>query len=84
MDQRKKISPPKIAKAWGLDPNKIIGWIKSGELRAINVATTAGGRPRFLVDEADLAEFEARRAVSPPPAATPRRRRSAGDVKEFF
>lgn len=61
------------------------GWIRRGELRAINAATRLGSRPRYLVDVDDLAAFESRRAVT---AATksPRRRpkRLNVDVTEFF
>lgn len=33
---RTKLSPPELAKRWGIDPAKVIAWIHSGELRAIN------------------------------------------------
>ena len=46
--QRTKSTPPQLAAEWGIDTHKIIGWIRSGELRAINVATTRTGRPEVL------------------------------------
>jgi hypothetical protein len=82
---RQKLSPPKIAKLWGIGPAKVVGWIHSGELPAINVATRPGGRPRYLVDQNDLLAFEAKRRVVPPSRPPPRRRRSScSDVTEFF
>jgi hypothetical protein len=81
--KRTKLSPPQLAAQWGVDVHKIIGWIRSGELRAINVATTRTGRPRYLIDQVDIALFEAARVVQPP---TPRirRRRIDPDVIQFF
>jgi hypothetical protein len=43
---RKKITPPQLAAQWGVDVAKIITWIRSGELRAINAATDRNGRAR--------------------------------------
>ncbi len=30
---RTKLTPPELGRRWGLDPHKIVGWIRSGELR---------------------------------------------------
>jgi hypothetical protein len=79
---RSHLTPPQVAQRYGVSPEKVIAWIRAGELRAVNVATTLGGRPRWRIDPADLALFEARRAAVPVPAA--RRRRVAGDVIEYF
>ncbi len=81
---RAKLTPPKAARLYGVSPVKILSWIRNGELRAFNAATSATGRPRWLIDEADLAAFEQRRAAQPPPAAAPRRRKAAAGVIEFF
>jgi hypothetical protein len=81
--RRRKLTPPELAKQWGIDPAKILAWIRAGELRAIDGATQRGGRPRFLIDEADIAAFEAARAVQPPVARV-RRRRGKSQVIEFF
>lgn len=80
---RKKISPPQLAAQWGVDVAKILHWIKTGELRAINVATDRNGRVRYAIDVADIAIFEAARTVQPP---TPRvrRRRVDPNVIQFF
>jgi hypothetical protein len=72
-----------LAKLWGVDPGKIVHWIKSGELRAINIATDRNARHRYAIDVADIAIFEAARAVTPP---TPRvrRRRADPSIIQFF
>jgi len=81
---RSKITPPELAARWGIDCHKVLQWIRSGELKAIDAATKLGGRPRYLIDHADVAAFEARRAVGAP-APTPRRRRVKQlDVIEFI
>lgn len=82
-EHRTKITPPELARRWGIGVDKVLGWIRRGELRAINVATTLGIRPRWLIDPADIAAFEERRAASPPPAKI-RRHRSAMQITEYI
>jgi transposase len=62
---RRKTTPPKLARRYGVDVHKIIRWIETGELRAMNLATTTSGRPRWAIDEADIVAFEERRAAKP-------------------
>ena len=81
--KRTKLTPPQLAAAWGIDVAKVLHWIKAGELRAINVATDRNGRPRYAIDVADIAVFEASRAVQPP-APRIRRRRADPNVIAFF
>jgi hypothetical protein len=81
--RKTKLTPPQLAAQWGVDVHKIIVWIRSGELRAINVATTRTGRPRYAIDLADVAIFEAGRSVQPP-APRLRRRRKDPSIIEFF
>lgn len=80
---RQKSTPPQVAQLWGVSPEKVIEWIKAGELRAINAATRCGGRPRYLIDLHDLEAFELRRSAAPV-ANTRRRRRSEPGVIEYF
>ena len=79
----RKTTPPKLARRYGTDVKKILHWIHSGELKAINLATDKNGRVRYAIDESDIAIFEAARAVQPP---TPRirRRRVDPNVIQFF
>jgi hypothetical protein len=80
---RQKLTPPQLARRWGVSPDKILAWIRSGELRAFNAATNRGGRPRWLIDEADVKAFETLRSASAQPF-TRRRSRSMDQVIEFF
>lgn len=56
------LSPAAIAKSRGINTSKVLGWIHSGQLRALNYATRPNGVPRWRIDPADLAEFDASRA----------------------
>lgn len=72
---KRKLTPPDIARLWGITPDKVLVWIRSGELRAIDASTTQGERPRYLVDIDDLAAFErGRSTVQPAPKPATRRR----------
>jgi excisionase family DNA binding protein len=84
LDRERWLTPPAIARRLGVHPDKIVSWLKSGELRGVDVATRLGGRPRYRVDPDDLEDFLERRAVTPPPPKQRRRRRSQTDVIEFF
>ena len=63
---------------------KILTWITTGELRAINLANRTGGGPRYRIAASALADFLNRRAASaePTPPKPPRNRRRA-EVKSF-
>ena len=80
--ERTKVSVPYLAKEWGVSTAKITAFIKAGELRAINVATSPTQRPRYLIDRLDIQAFEAARQVLP--VAGKLRRRAATGVKNFF
>jgi hypothetical protein len=81
----KKLTPPELAKRYGIESVKVLAWIRSGELRAINIATRPDGRPRFLIDEEDVIAFENRRAANSQPKPEPPRHRQAGrPVRQFF
>ena len=79
------LSPPAVAEALGCNQTKILGWIRSGELRGVNVAAKVGGRPRWRISLEDLEGFLQRRAASPVPKVARRRtRRTELDVVKFF
>jgi excisionase family DNA binding protein len=78
-------SPPQIAKPLGIDPGKVRGWIDSGELRAVNVATNRGGRPRWRISLEELDAFLLRRqSQAASPTTRRRRRRKREGVTEYF
>jgi hypothetical protein len=81
--RKRKKTPPEVAAMWGISPDKVTAWIKSGELRAIDASTRRGQRPRYLIGLDDLQDFEARRAVTPDPKPR-RRRRPPDDTIEFY
>lgn len=82
--QRTKVSVPHLAKEWGVAAKKITDFIKSGELRAINVATRPDQRPRYLIDRQDIEAFCRSRQVVPTGEKSPRLRRKSTDVKDYF
>jgi hypothetical protein len=64
------LSPQDVAQRLAIKPEKVIAWIRSGDLRALNTAATTGPgrRPRYKISPADLAAFETARQTSPPAA----------------
>ena len=78
------LSPQDIATSRGISVIKPLTWIKTGELKAVNVATKAGGLPRWRISPADLEAFDAVRAAVPQAPVSRRPRRKAGHVVEFF
>jgi hypothetical protein len=81
--RKTKISPPALARQWGIDVQKVLHWVKTGELKAINIARDRSGRPRYAIDLADVQIFELSRQVEPP-APKVRRRRADSSVIQFF
>ena len=76
-------TPPQIAELLGVSHDKVLVWIRSGELSAINLATCLGERPRWHIAPADLDSFlEARRTRQK--AESKRRRRLPSQVTEFY
>jgi hypothetical protein len=65
--------------------SKVYGWIRSGELEAINLAARRGGRPRWKIAASALSNFDQRRS-NRVNSVSPRRRRRRSDhhVIEFF
>jgi hypothetical protein len=83
--RRTKVTPPQLAREWRISPDKVLQWIRSGELPAINGAAEPNGRPRYLIDQADVELFEAARRVVPK-KPSPIRARHSGPAKftKFF
>lgn len=80
----RKLSPREVAALFGISPDKVLAWIHSGELQAVNVATRPGGRPRWRIDQADLMAFEQRRAATPPAPICRVRRKKQSGIIDFF
>lgn len=73
-----------IQRRYGVTEHTILGWIRAGELRAINVGRKSGAKkPRWRISEQALAAFEALRTPTPP-VPRGRRRKRPDDVIEFY
>jgi transposase len=89
---RTKLSPKELAAQWGVSRKTILRLIRTGELPAIDASPNPGkgGRTCLLIDLADIAIFEERRAVRPPapraPRAPQRRTKKTKDdgITKFF
>ncbi len=68
------LTPPQYADVLVVADEKIIEFINSGELRAVNVATKGSKRPRWRITPEAIAEFEASRSNAPPPPKPKQRR----------
>lgn len=79
------ITPPELALRWGVDADKVLKLIHSGQLRAVNLAANPKGRPRWRISMDEVERFEERRANKPPaPKPKRRRQRQAQPAKEYF
>jgi excisionase family DNA binding protein len=74
------LTPPEVAKILRVTPEKILGWIRRAELRAVNVGN--GMRPRYRVSREFLDAFLEAREVQPPskPARRVRRPPDGGPI----
>jgi hypothetical protein len=71
-----------VARRYRVGEDKVRGWIRKGELRAINTAAILCAKPRWVVTAEALAEFEKRRS-SEPPAKPPARRLPRSQVDYY-
>jgi hypothetical protein len=71
-----------LARHLQVGPDKIRGWINSGELKATNTSKDPR-RKRWIISLEALAEFQARRQPETPPKPAPRRRRPTQMVDYF-
>lgn len=64
MSDQAFLTPPELGRRWGVNPAKVIGWIRSGELDAIDLSSRPGiGRPRYRISTEAIELFESRRAA---------------------
>jgi len=77
------LTAPEVARRLRVSPDKIVAWIKAGELQGFNVALRRNGRPRYRISLDALLDFERRRAgADSQPSA--RRRQSSISTIEYF
>jgi excisionase family DNA binding protein len=73
-----------VAERYSVTEHTVLGWIRSGELKAVNVGRRPGGKkPRWRITPEALEAFEALRTPVGPAPRTSRRRTDAG-VIEFY
>jgi hypothetical protein len=85
--EKRKLTAPQLAKLWGVSTHKVIHFIRTGELRAVNLASSVSNRPRYAIDVDDVRRFEAARQVVPDGGESTTgklRRRATAGVKEYF
>lgn len=85
--ERRKYTVPQLSRLWGVSTNKVLGFVRCGELRAVNLASDRSKRPRYAIDIADVEAFEKARQVVPDRGqftARRSRRSKPGGIKEFF
>lgn len=84
------LSPKQVARMWGASHDKVLEFIRTGELPAFNMATKTSRRPRYKITLAAVKAFEGRRSgrdSSRPPKVTQRRKSrtvSSSGGKKYF
>ena len=74
-----------LAARFGVTTATVANWIKSGELRAVNVGRAPGKKkPRWRVTQGALDAFEAARTTTAAPPRVRRKRRADVGVVEFY
>ena len=79
------ITPPEFAELKAVSVNTVLAWIKSGELKATNLASRSSKRPRYRISPTARREFELSRSVVPaglPPQRL--RRKAAAGSRNYF
>jgi hypothetical protein len=82
--ERRKYTVPELARLWGVSTNKIAGFIRSGQLKATNLASTLSGRPRYAIDIDAVEDFESARQVPAEVEHRQKVQRRDLTVKRFF
>lgn len=74
-----------VAERYGVRPAAVNGWIRNGELSAINVVRSLKcKKPRYRISQKALEEFEALRATAPAPTTQRRKPMSMAGVTKYF
>lgn len=73
-----------LTERYGVGEHTVLGWIRSGELRAINCGRRPGAKkPRWRITAEALAAFELCRTHNPPPPRARRRKQSAEAIQFY-
>jgi cytochrome b len=60
---RIKWGPEELAVRWGIPISRVLHWIVTGQLRAVDASDRLGGDPDYRVDIVDLAMFVRRQLL---------------------
>jgi hypothetical protein len=72
-----------VARRYRVSPERVRGWIRRGELAALNTADLVSSKPRLVITPDALQHFErARQAAARP--VPPRRRKRRFAVKDYY
>src|SRR5215203_966693 len=63
-----------LCRRWKVGPDKVHGFIRRGELAAVNLATNMSARPQWRITRESVEMFERRRSSAPAPKSQRRRR----------
>jgi hypothetical protein len=83
-DQPRGLTVADVAARYRVSPDKVRGWVRRGELAAINVATALCGRAQLRITPEALAAFERRRSAAAAPAQPSRRPRRTAQMIDFY
>ena len=75
-------TPVQLAKALQVSRGKVMTWIKSGKLGALNMSD--GAVPRYRITQYAVDEFLDSRRVKAAPMVRPNRRITARTAKDYF
>lgn len=81
---RTAVTPPELARMWGISPDKVLSWIRSGELQAINIASDRRLRPRYVIEKSAVEAFARSRETVRGCRSKSRKNARRSDVVEFF
>lgn len=65
------LNPAQVAEMWGISHDKVLEFIRTGELEAFNVASRKSRRPQFKIPLAALQAFQERRSGRDPARSSP-------------
>lgn len=78
------ISPTQFAKERRLGVHKVLGFIASGELDAVDCRNAGSCRPLWRIPQTAIEKFESRRSAQPRPKTQRRRKRPNEATGETF
>lgn len=80
------LSPDEVGRRWDTGADKVYAFIRTGELRAVNLAVKRNGqRPRWRIPLEEVLRFEEARTSTVPLEPQRRRRRSKQTTgREYF